>query len=354
VKALVFNGPGLKSWSDVPMPTVLEPSDAVIKVDLTTICDSDLRILRGDVPAVAAGRILGHEAIGTVTEIGSRVRRVAVGDRVLVSCISVCGTCQSCQRYHAGQCSGGGGWILGHLIDGTHAEYVRVPFADTSTYAIPEGVSDERMLMIADILPTAYEAGVLSGTVHPLDVVAVIGAGPVGIAVIAIAKLLSPQSIIAIDVDDNRLTMAKAFGADVTINSSVSSPLQEVQRVTNGDGVHVVIETVGSDEMFQLATTLVRPVGHLAKISSHGSPTPVRSDNYWNRDIRVTTGLVDAFPTPTLIRLVSSDQIPAHELVTHRFVWDDMLKAYDTFDNANLHRALKVAIGGATSARASV
>ena len=268
--------------------------------------------------------------------------------------ITVCGTCQSCQRYHAGLCSGGGGWILGHLIDGTHAEYVRVPFADTSTYAIPEGVSDERMLMIADILPTAYEAGVLSGTVHPRDVVAGIGAGPVGIAVIALAKLLAPESIIAIDVDDKRLSMAKDFGADLTLNCNVASPLREIQRVTNGVGVDVVIETVGSDEMFLLATTLVRPVGHLAKITAHGTPALLHPDDYWHSDIRITTGLVDAFSTPTLIRLVSSAQIPAHELVTHRFVWEDILKAYDTFDNANQHGALKVAIGGTTFAGAIV
>lgn len=247
------------------MPTVQLATDSAIRVDLTSIFDSDLGILRGDVPAVSAGRMLGHEAIGTITEIGSEVRRVAVGDRVLVSCISVCGTCEFCRRNHAGQCVGSGGWILGHLIDGTHAEYVRIPLADTSTFAVPEGVSDERMLMIADSLPSAYEAGVLSCTVHPDDVVPVIGAGPEGIAVIVTAQLIWPKTIIAIDVDDNRLRMAKEFGADITINCDYASALKEVQRVSDGAGAHVVIETVGTNEMFTLATTLGRAVGRLAK-----------------------------------------------------------------------------------------
>jgi len=346
VKALVFHSPGVKSWTDVPMPFVQNPGDAVVKVDLTTICDSDLRILRGDVPAVAAGRVLGHEAIGTVVEIGSAVQRVAVGDRVLVSCITVCGACESCKRYHAGHCSGGGGWILGHLIDGTHAEYVRVPFADTSTFAIPDGVSDERMLMVADVLPTAYEAGVLSGTVHPDDVVAVIGAGPVGIAVIVTAKLILPKTIIAIDVDDSRLSMAKEFGADITINCNFASALNEIRRASDGVGAHVVIETVGTSEMFTLATTLVRAVGHVAAIGAHGTVATLSTDRQWNRNVRVTSGLVDAFSTPTLIRLVSSAQILANDLVTHRFAFEDMMTAYDVFDNASRHRALKVAIGG--------
>jgi alcohol dehydrogenase len=345
VKALTFDGPGQRSWSDVPMPAIIDSTDAIVKVDLTTICGSDLHILRGDVPEVTPGRVLGHEAVGTVVEVGSGVRRVRAGDRVLVSCITSCGACEFCRRAHFGQCVGGGGWILGHLIDGTQAEFVRIPFADTSTYALPDGVSDERMLMIADILPTAYEVGVLSGTVHPGDSVVVVGAGPVGLAAIMTSRLVSPEIIIAIDLDDERLARAKQFGADVTMNNTTIDPVPEVMKLTGGLGAHVTIEAVGLPATFELAASLVRPVGHVANIGVHGQAAPLHLESLWSHDVTITTGLVDAFSTPTLIRLVKSGQIAADDFITHRMSMDDMLEAYDVFEHAADTGALKVAIG---------
>jgi len=329
------------------MPVIVEASDVIVRVELTSICGSDLQILRGDVPEVPSGLTLGHEAVGTVTEAGSSVRRVKVGDRVLVSCITSCGACEFCRRSRFGQCDAGGGWILGHLINGTQAQFVRVPFADTSTYAIPANVSDEAMLMIADILPTAYEVGVLLGTVHPGDDVVVIGAGPVGLAAVATASLVSPDSIIVIDIDDVRLAMAKTFGANVTINSHLMDPLAEVMRLTSGAGAHVVIEAVGLSETFELATTLTRRVGHLANIGVHGSPAPLHLEAFWSHDITITTGLVDTFSTPTLIRLVASGQLRASDFVTHRFNLDDAEKAYDVFTRASETSALKVVLAPA-------
>jgi alcohol dehydrogenase len=345
MKALVYQGPAEKSWASVPDPIIVQPTDAIVKVDLTTICGSDLHILRGDVPEVTAGRILGHEAVGTVTEVGSGVHRVACGDRVLVSCITVCGTCEYCRQGHSGQCLGGGGWILGHLIDGTQAEYVRVPFADTSTYPIPPNVSDELALMVADILPTGYEIGVLNGGVRPGDSVVVVGAGPVGLSAISTARLFSPQLIIAVDLDDGRLEMAKHFGADLVINNSSQDVRSMVHDVTDGLGAHVAIEAVGLPATFELAATLVRPVGHLANIGVHGKPVTLHLESLWGRDITITAGLVDASTTATLMRLVAGGQIDAGSFVTHRFSMNEMVDAYDVFDRASETGALKVAVG---------
>lgn len=348
MKAHVYQGPSKSSWTEAPIPKIIDASDVIVRVELTTICSCDLRILSGGVPDVSFGTILGHEALGTVTEAGSSVRRVKVGDRVLVSCITSCGTCEFCRRSRYGQCDGGGGWILGHLIDGTQAEFVRVPFADTSTYAIPPNVSDEAILMIADILPTAYEVGVLLGTVHPGDDVVVIGAGPVGLAAVATASLVSlvsPDSIIVINVDDARLTLAKDFGANLTINSLLVDPLSEVMRLTADDGAHVVIEAVGRPETFELATTLTRRVGHLANIGIHGSPVPLHLEKIWSHDMTITTGLVDTFSIPTLIRLVASGQLRAGDFVTHRYDFDHVVEAYDVVARAKETGALKVVLG---------
>ncbi len=349
MKALRYDGPGQSSWGEARAPQLLESTDVIVRVELTTICGSDLHILKGDLPEVKSGLVLGHEAVGSVTEVGAGVRRVKVGDRVLVSCITSCGACEFCKRSRFGQCVGGGGWILGHLIDGTQAEFVRVPFADTSTYAIPAKVSDEAMLMIADILPTAYEVGVLLGTAHPGDLVVVLGAGPVGLAAVATASLLSPEAIIVIDVNDARLAMAKTFGATVTINNHLVDPLSEVQRLTEGQGAHVVIEAVGLAETFELATTLTRPVGHLANVGVHGAPAELHLETLWSQDITITTGLVDTFSTPTLIRLVASEQLRAADFVTHRYKLEEITKAYDTFARASETGALKVALSSMAS-----
>jgi alcohol dehydrogenase len=344
MKALVYEGPGSKSWKDVPDPVIQDDSDAIVRVDATTICGTDLHILKGDVPETGPGRILGHEAVGTVTEIGSGVKSVAVGDRVLVSCISACGRCRFCRDGRFGQCLGGGGWILGHLIDGTQAEFVRVPFADTSTYRVPDGASDEEVLMLADIMPTAYEVGVLNGKIQPGDTVAIVGAGPIGLAAMLSAKFFSPSHIVAIDLADARLEAAKQFGADVTVNNGREDAVAVVRALTDGLGADVSIEAVGVPESFELCTELVRPGGHVANIGVHGHPATLHLESLWIRDVTVTTGLVDTYSTPTLLRLVGSHQVEAERFVSHHFLMSQMLEAYDVFARAADTGALKVVL----------
>lgn len=305
--ALVYHGPNSKAWEQVPKPVLIDDTDAIVRVDATTICGSDLHILKGDVPEVTDGRILGHEAVGTVETVGTGVKNVKVGDRVLVSCITACGTCRFCREGRYGQCLGGGGWILGHLIDGTQAEYVRVPFADTSTHPVPAGASDEEILMLADILPTGYEVGVLNGHVQPGDTVAIVGAGPIGLSAIMGARLFNPSHIIAIDLVDSRLDAAKRFGADVVINNSREDALAAVMELTGGLGADVAIEAVGIPSTFELATTLIRPCGHVANIGVHGKPATLHLETLWIRDVTITTGLVDTYSTPTLLRLTTGD-----------------------------------------------
>jgi len=344
MQAIVYHGPGHKSWEEVPKPVLLDDTDAIVRVDAVTICGTDLHILKGDVPAVTDGRILGHEAVGTVEAVGSGVKTVNVGDRVLVSCITACGSCRYCREGAYGQCLGGGGWILGHKIDGTQAEYVRVPFADTSTYPVPAGVSDEHLLMMADILPTGYEVGVLNGKVEPGDVVAVVGAGPIGLAAILGAKLFSPSHIIAIDLADSRLEAAKQFGADVTINNGRQNALEIVREMTDGLGADVSMEAVGVPATFELAAALVRPGGRIANIGVHGEPATLHLEELWIKNVTITTGLVDTYSTPTLIRLIETGLINPASLVTHTFGMDQFEEAYDVFSRAGETGALKVVL----------
>ncbi len=344
MRAVVYHGPGSKAWEEVPDPVLIDDTDAIVRVDVTTICGSDLHILKGDVPAVVDGRILGHEAVGTVEQVGAGVKRVHVGDRVLVSCVTSCATCRFCREGRYGQCLNGGGWILGHLIDGTQAEYVRVPFADTSTYAIPTGVSDEQVLMLADILPTGYEVGVLNGRVRPGDVVAVVGAGPVGLSAILAAQLFSPSHIVSIDLADSRLDAAKLFGADFVVNNGRQDALEVVRALTEGLGADVAIEAVGLPSTFELATSLVRPGGHVANIGVHGAPATLHLESLWSRDVTITTGLVDTSSTPTLLKLASGHQIDGGRFVTHHFTMDAFDEAYDTFARSAETGALKVVI----------
>ncbi len=299
-------------------------------------------------PRSVKGTILGHEAVGTIIEVGDGVQTRAPGDRVLVSCISACGTCRFCHEGRYGQCLGTGGWLLGHKIDGTQAEYVRVPFADTSTYLVPDSLSDEETLMLADILPTGYEVGVLNGNVRPGDLVAVVGAGPVGLAAITTAQLFSPSHIVAIDVSDARLEAAKRFGADVTVNNTRENPLRVLRDLT-GDlagrlGADVSIEAVGVPATFELAVKLIRPGGRIANVGVHGAPVTLDLEEQWIRDITITTGLVDTYSTPTLLRLVASGQIDVKPFITHHFGLDDFDEAYDVFGRAADTGALKVVL----------
>jgi alcohol dehydrogenase len=344
MRALVYHGPGQKAWEEVPDPEITDDRDVIVRVDATTICGTDLHILKGDVPAVHEGRILGHEAVGTVWEAGDGVRRLCPGDRVLVSCISACGSCRFCREARYGQCLEGGGWVLGHKVDGTQAEYVQVLYADTSTVRIPGGVSDEEALMLADILPTGYEVGVLAGGVRPGDVVAVVGAGPVGLAAITGARLFSPSHIVAIDVSGARLEAAKQFGADVTADNSREDPLAVLKDLTGGLGADVAIEAVGVPASFELAVTLARPGGRIANIGVHGQAAALHLEEQWSRDITITTGLVDTSSTPTLMRLITTGQIDAQQFITHHFDLDDFEEAYDVFARAADTKALKVVL----------
>ncbi|HVA08799.1 MAG TPA: zinc-dependent alcohol dehydrogenase family protein [Acidimicrobiales bacterium] len=342
MKALVYHGPGNKAWEEVPTPTIQADTDAVVRIDMTTICGTDLHILKGDTPEVVPGRVLGHEAVGTVEQVGTGVKTVAPGDRVLVSCISACGSCRFCRVGRYGQCLGGGGWILGYMIDGTQAEYARVPFADTSTYKVPGGVSDEEILMLADILPTGYEVGVLNGQVQPGDTVAIVGAGPIGLSAISGSKLYSPSHVVAIDLADARLEAAKRFGADLTINNGREDAVAYIQGLTDGLGADVAIEAVGVPESFELCTKLVRPGGHVANIGVHGKAATLHLESLWIRDITVTMGLVDTYSTPTLLRLVAGRQIDAARFATHHFGLHEMIEAYDVFLRASDTGAVKV------------
>lgn len=346
MKALVYEGPGKRSWTEVPDPTIGDPRDVIIQVDTMTICGTDLHILAGDVPAVTPGRILGHEAVGTVVEAGPGVTGLAHGDRVLASCISACGTCRYCRVGSYGQCLNGGGWILGHRIDGVQAEYARIPFADLSTYRLPEGVGDEAAVLLADILPTSYEVGVLNGRVRPGDTVVVVGVGPIGLAALVTARLFSPSHLIAIDKADSRLEAAKQFGADITVRPE-DDPGEVVRSVTDGLGADVVMEAVGTPATFELCTSLVRPGGHVANIGVHGAAATLHLEDLWIRNITITTGLVDTYSTPTLLRMLAAGQLDVTRMVTHRFGFDEVMHAYDVFADPARTGALKVAISRA-------
>jgi alcohol dehydrogenase len=351
MQALVYHGPGERAWESVSDPKIEEPTDIVVRIDTTTICGTDLHILKGDVPEVQPGTILGHEAVGTVVETGTAVTTVAEGDRVLVSCITSCGRCRFCKEAKYGLCTGGGGWIFGHLIDGLQAEYARVPFADTSVYKIPDGLGDEQVLFLADILPTAYEVGVLNGGVQPGDSVAIVGAGPIGLAAIMTARLLTPGRVIAIDLADARLEQALAFGADVAINNGAESPVDRILELTDGLGVDVAIEAVGVPETFELCTELIRPGGRVANVGVHGHPATLHLEKLWIRDVTVTTGLVDTFTTPQLLRLIEGGRLDPTVFATHRFPLEETMEAYDVFADAAETHALKVVLEGERAVR---
>ncbi len=349
MKALVYHGPGNKAWEEVPDPVIVDPTDVIVQIDTTTICGTDLHILKGDVPAVTDGRILGHEGVGTIIEVGSSVSSVAIGDRVIISCISACGSCSYCHQGLYAHCladegASGIGWIFGHLIDGTQAEYVRVPFADNSVYKVPDGVSDEAAVMLSDILPTGFEIGVRYGRVKPGDVVAVVGAGPVGLAAIMTAGLYGAARVIALDLDQGRLEMAKSFGASDTVNSGDSDWQEQVRAMTDGLGVDVAIEAVGIPDTFQACTKIVRPGGSVANVGVHGTSVDLALQDLWIMDIAITMGLVSTSTTPMLLKLVAQNKLPAAKFATHHFDLDQMLDAYDTFGRAAETKALKVVI----------
>jgi alcohol dehydrogenase len=344
MKALVYRGPGERAWEEVPDPRILADTDVVVGVDAVTICGTDLHILKGDVPEVTPGTILGHEAVGTVEDVGAAVRTVTPGDRVLVSCIAGCGTCRFCRGGHYGQCLSGGGWALGHTIDGVQAQYARVPYGDLSLHLLPESVSDEAAVLLADILPTSYEVGVLNGGVTPGDVVAVVGAGPIGLAAVMTAKLYSPGRIVVIEPAAPRRDAAKRMGADIALDPTTDDVREVVGSLTGGLGADVVMEAVGIPETFEQATSLVRPGGTVANIGVHGAPATLHLETLWIKNVTITTGLVDTSTTPRLLRLLADHQLDPLPLITHRFGLDQMMEAYDVFSRPHATGALKVVL----------
>ena len=341
MKALVYHGPGKRAWEETPRPAIQNTTDAIVRITTSTICGTDLHILKGDLPSVTPGRILGHEGIGVVTEVGAAVTAVHPGDRVIISCVTACGKCDYCRKGMYSHCRDGG-WILGNTIDGTQAELVRIPHADMSLYHFPAGGDEEALVMLSDILPTGFECGVLNGQVKPGDTVAIVGAGPIGLAVLLTAQFYSPAAILMIDLDDNRLRVAKDFGATTLINSADGKAVERVLELTGGEGVDVAVEAVGMPATFDICQSILAPGGHLANVGVHGKPVELHVEKLWDRNITLTTRLVDTVTTPMLLKVVGSGKLQPSKLVTHRFALDDVMKAYDTFGNAAKEGALKV------------
>jgi alcohol dehydrogenase len=347
MKALVYHGPGKRAWEDKPRPAIQNPGDAIVRVTTSTICGTDLHILKGDLPAVTDGRILGHEGIGIVEEVGAGVSQFKVGDKVIISCVTACLKCDFCKRAMYSHCRSGG-WILGYLIDGTQAEYVRIPEADGSLYRFPAGGDESDLVMLSDILPTGFECGVLNGQVKPGDTVAIVGAGPIGLAVLLTARFYSPAAIFMIDLDENRLAVAKKFGATHVINSGDGKATQRVMELTEGAGVDVAIEAVGLPTTFDICQSIVAAGGRIANVGVHGKPVELHMEKLWDRNISLTTRLVDTVTTPMLLKVVRSGKLQPSKLVTHRFAMSDIMKAYDTFGNAAKEGALKVVLTNGT------
>lgn len=343
MKALVYQGPGKKSLEERPKPTITAPTDAIVKVSKTTICGTDLHILKGDVASCQPGRILGHEGVGVIEQVGAAVSAFRQGDHVLISCISACGKCEYCRKQMFSHCTTGG-WILGNTIDGTQAEYVRIPYADTSLYPIPAGADEEALVMLSDILPTGFECGVLNGKVQPGSTVAIVGAGPIGLAALLTAQFYSPAEIIMIDLDENRLAVAKRFGATGTVNSGTGDVAEAVMKMTGGRGVDTAIEAVGIPATFELCELIVAPGGTIANIGVHGTKVELHLERLWDRNLTITTRLVDTVSTPMLLKVLQSNKLDAKLLITHRFKLDAILDAYETFGHAADTQALKVII----------
>jgi alcohol dehydrogenase len=343
MQALIYLGPGKKALQEHAKPEIVAPTDAIVKIRKTTICGTDLHILKGDVPSCQPGRILGHEGVGVIDTVGSAVTAFKAGDSVLISCISACGKCVYCRRLMYSHCTTGG-WILGNTIDGTQAEYVRIPHADNSLYPIPVGADEEALVMLSDILPTGFECGVLNGKVQPGGTVAIVGSGPIGLAALLTAQFYSPAEIIMIDLDDNRLEVAKRFGATSTVNSGDGNAVASVMKLTDGRGVDTAIEAVGIPATFELCAQLVAPGGTIANIGVHGTKVDLHLENLWDRNISITTRLVDTVSTPMLLNTLRSHKIDPKQLITHRFKLGQILEAYETFGHAAKTRALKVII----------
>ncbi|EEQ91650.2 alcohol dehydrogenase [Blastomyces dermatitidis ER-3] len=342
MKALVYKSAGVVGIEERPNPTIQSPTDAIVKLTHTTICGTDLHIIKGDVPTAQPGRVLGHEGVGVVQEVGSSVQGFVCGDAVLISCITACGACPACRKGMSSHCVSGG-WILGNKIDGTQAEYVRIPHAASSLHKLPKTVDLQAAVMLSDALPTAMECGTLNGKVQPGSTVAVIGAGAVGMSVMMTAMLYSPALLVMVDVDDGRLAMAKNLGAHETVNSKDSKQaVDSLLKMTDGQGFDAVIEAVGIPHTFHLCQELVAPGGVIANVGVHGTKVELSLDKLWDRNICITTRLVDAVTTPMLLKLFQAGRLDTSKLTTHRFSFKECEEAYKVFGAAAQHNALKV------------
>lgn len=354
--AMVYEGPGKKAWKEVPKATVKDPRDVVIKTVATTICGTDLHICKGDVPACKPGTILGHEAIGIVESVGAEVKKFKVGDKVIVSCITSCGECFYCKRNLQSHCLKGG-WILGHKINGTQAEYTRIPHADYSLYHAPANVSDKALLMLSDILPTGYEIGVLPAKIQKGESVAIVGAGPVGLAALVTLQSFNPARIIMIDKDDRRLEAAKRLGATDGVNPSkvdVKEAVYKIAAEANSlrtkekleDGVDVALECVGVPQTFDICQQIIAPGGRIANVGVHGSKVDLQVQDLWIKNIEISMGLVNANSTEELLGRILNGGLDPTKFVTHDFKMCEFCKAYDVFGNAAHNCAVKVFVQG--------
>lgn len=341
MKALTYQGPGEKAWSDIAKPVIDKPTDAIVRILHTTICGTDLHILKGDVPEVTKGTVLGHEGVGVVEAVGPAIRNFKPGDHVLISCITSCGSCPNCRRQMYSHCADGG-WILGHTIDGTQAEYVRIPHADNSLYPVPAGADEEALVMLSDILPTGFEIGVLAGKVKPGDSVVIVGAGPVGMAALLTAQFYSPALLIMVDGDTNRLDVAQRFGATHVIDINTQNAVERIFELTQGVGVDVAIEAVGIPASFDTCQSVVAPGGSIANVGVHGKSVELHLEKLWIQNVTISTGLVNTNTTPMLMKTVQSGKVDAGQLITHRFALNDILQAYEVFGNAAKEKAMKV------------
>ncbi len=338
MNAIVYHGPGKRCWEEKPKPTIKDSTDAIARITKATICGTDLHIMKGEVPEVVDGLILGHEGVGVIEEVGPGVSNFKVGNKVLISCITSCGNCEACRKGMYSHCETGG-WILGHLIDGTQADYVRIPYADNSLYHIPDGVDEDAIVMLSDILPTGFECGVLNGKIKPGDTVAIVGAGPIGLATLLTAQFYSPAEIIMVDLDENRLNVAKTFGATKLVSKNA---IEEIMKLTDRKGVDVAIEAVGIAATFNICQSIIAAGGHIANVGVHGKSVELHLEKLWSRNITITTRLVDTVTIPMLLKTVLSGKLKPEKLITHRFPLNEIMNAYDIFGNAAKEKAIKV------------
>ncbi len=343
MKALVFIGTNQKEWKEQPRPTIVKSTDVIVRMHKTTICGTDLHILHGNVETVTPGRILGHEGIGFVSEIGKDVQRFQVGDKVLISCITSCGHCENCKIDFYGHCKDGG-WQLGNTIDGCQAEYVRIPHGDFSLYHVPEDAEEDGFVMLSDVLPTGLEVGVLEGKVRAGCSVAVVGVGPIGLSSIISATAFSPSKIMAIDMDPNRLQVACELGATHSINNSDGSAVDQIMQLTHGKGVDVAIEAIGTPIGWDICENIVAAGGNIAILGVHGKSVTLHLERMWKRNFTLTAGLVHTSSIPTLMDRVMSGAINPKLLINQAFKLSEMERAYEVFGNASKYKALKVLI----------